>query len=311
MQFASYAQLVVAFFLGILAGSYLSLNSAHYTTPGQLVQKTKAPTLPPTPAASNASGFETYDLAYKQVTVNNHQYFLPRTSVIRPAVAYFSAGRYFEQKTHDTIEGLLSQYPGSMVHAGTFFGDMVPHFATLIKRGNHAAAMLYAFEPNTKSYLLAQKAVEANNLSNVVLFNAALGPSVGQVRIQTKSPDGKSDHGGMSFVETGGGGNQRVPSVTIDMLEIRKLSILQLDVEGYEDEALKGALETIRREKPILALEDSKDRVQALLSSTLSELRYKSMCSSPSHGSSLVYYATPDRFEKVQEIVRNYKGCAD
>jgi FkbM family methyltransferase len=307
-----HAQLIVAFFLGALAGSYLSLNSADdiTSTAGQLVKKTKGPTLSPT--ASTASGFENYDLAYKQVTVKKHRYFLPK--LFRPAVMSFLTGKYFEQQTHDTIEALLSQYPGSMVHAGTFFGDMIPHFATLIKKGDQhdPEAMLYAFEPNTKSYLLAQKSVEANNLSNVVLLNAALGPSIGQARIQTESQDGlENERGGGSFVETGGGGNQRVPLVAIDMFDIRKLSILQLDVEGFENEALKGALETIRREKPILAVEDGKNTVPELLSSTSSDLGYKSMCPSPSRGSSLIYFATPDRFEKVQEIVINNKGCAD
>ena len=37
----------------------------------------------------------------------------------------------------------------------------------------------------------------------------------------------------------------------------RPISIIQLDVEGYEKEALTGALETIRRCKPILILEDN------------------------------------------------------
>ena len=37
----------------------------------------------------------------------------------------------------------------------------------------------------------------------------------------------------------------------------RHISILQLDVEGYEKEALSGAIETIKRCKPILILEDN------------------------------------------------------
>jgi len=34
------------------------------------------------------------------------------------------------------------------------------------------------------------------------------------------------------------------------------ISILQLDIEGYEEQALKGCLKTIKRNRPILILED-------------------------------------------------------
>ena len=39
----------------------------------------------------------------------------------------------------------------------------------------------------------------------------------------------------------------------------RQVSIVQLDVEGFEKEALQGALATIRRCRPILILEDLAD----------------------------------------------------
>ena len=44
--------------------------------------------------------------------------------------------------------------------------------------------------------------------------------------------------------------------------ENRKISIIQLDVEGYEEQALKGSISTIERCKPILILEDETDSTE-------------------------------------------------
>ena len=57
--------------------------------------------------------------------------------------------------------------------------------------------------------------------------------------------------------------SEKLPAEQIDILTIdgsvpkdRNISILQLDIEGFEKQALMGALETIKRCKPILILED-------------------------------------------------------
>jgi hypothetical protein len=43
----------------------------------------------------------------------------------------------------------------------------------------------------------------------------------------------------------------------------RDVSIIQLDVEGYEKEALIGAIQTIKRCLPILILEDNNDIINS------------------------------------------------
>jgi len=46
-----------------------------------------------------------------------------------------------------------------------------------------------------------------------------------------------------------------VPVMTVDALELDDLDLLQLDVEGYEWPALKGAADTLRRCRPVIHLE--------------------------------------------------------
>ena len=60
-----------------------------------------------------------------------------------------------------------------MVHAGTFFGDMLPSLSA------KCPATVFAFEPVLENYVLAKLTVSENNLGNVLLLNSALGSSYG------------------------------------------------------------------------------------------------------------------------------------
>ncbi len=48
-----------------------------------------------------------------------------------------------------------------------------------------------------------------------------------------------------------------IPSVTIDSLKLPYCGLIKLDIEGAEMDALLGALDTIRRCKPVIVIECS------------------------------------------------------
>ena len=54
-------------------------------------------------------------------------------------------------------------------------------------------------------------------------------------------------------------GDETVCTISIDQLGIENLSCIQLDVEGHELPALKGALNTIEKYKPIILIEDNEN----------------------------------------------------
>jgi FkbM family methyltransferase len=152
------------------------------------------------------------------------------------------------------MEKLLHRFPGSMVHAGAFFGDMLAHFSTIIANVSTPEQLEphkpYAFEPNTLNYLLAQMVVEANELSNVILVTAALGPTVMQQRIKVMGSENKGgmDLGGGSAVSPDAG-TQRVPQLTIDMFYITDLSVIALDTEGFAEFVLQGAMNMLKKSR--------------------------------------------------------------
>jgi FkbM family methyltransferase len=186
-------------------------------------------------------------------------YCVPLSSHYRPAAQSVLSKNVYEP---DTIEYMLENCKGGdVVHAGTYFGDFLP----ALSKGVAKSARIWAFEPNPESYRCARITLEINSIENTVLTNAGLGASQATQLVNVRDEDGR-DLGGASQIISGsagdgtgivGAGTESVEIVTIDDVvgSERSVSILQLDVEGYEREALAGALETIHRCLPIIILE--------------------------------------------------------
>ena len=95
-----------------------------------------------------------------------------------------------------------------------------------------------------ESYVLANLYPDANELSKVPLFNMGLGESLGSTRIDVGGKDGRH-RGGASKIAADG---RIVPTISLDHFRIPDLSIIQLDVEGYELPVLSAASETFDRD---------------------------------------------------------------
>jgi len=145
---------------------------------------------------------------------------------------------------------------GDVIHAGTYFGDFLP----ALSNACGSTAKVWAFEPNEENYRCAQITLLLNGITNIELVRAGLGERSSVEKILTKDADGTSRGGASRVVlapENAGGHFEQVSIVTIDesVPEARQVSIIQLDVEGFELQALAGALKTIKRCRPVLILE--------------------------------------------------------
>jgi FkbM family methyltransferase len=140
---------------------------------------------------------------------------------------------------------------GDIVHAGTFFGDFLP----ALSRAVEPARTVWAFEPSLESFRCATITIALNDLANIELTRAALGPKSGNLSLRTIDDEGRKLGGASHFDPAEG--TEMAPQVRLDDVvpADRAVSIIQLDVEGYEGQALKGCRETIRRNRPIIILE--------------------------------------------------------
>lgn len=204
---------------------------------------------------ATADGVATYQIEIEVLECHGDRYFVPRYALRRPAAKALLAGTLYEPDTHRFVEGFCSAIDGSIVHAGTFFGDMIPKFS------QYVSGHVYAFEPVLESYVLARLCVDRNELENVILMNCALSADIENLRVSTEDVGG-FHAGGSSSVSNEG---HLCSAIDIDRLEIEDLVLIQLDVEGHELSALTGALGSIERNRPVIAIEDNEGTCGQLL----------------------------------------------
>lgn len=176
-------------------------------------------------------------------------YCVPRASLRRPAAQAILRGKVWEPETIAFMRENCGG--GDIIHAGTYFGDFLPGLSAAMGAG----ALIWAFEPNEENYRCASITIELNALCHrVKLTHAALGPENGTVMLSVLDA---SDYplGGKSRID--GSGTERVTQIALDGLipHDRHVSIIQLDVEGYEEKALRGSEQLVRRDRPVLILE--------------------------------------------------------
>lgn len=187
---------------------------------------------------------------------------VPADASHRPAVQAFVQGHYYEAYSHMSFKKILDyKKGGNVVHAGAFFGDML-HTLSL------SADTVYAFEPVLENYVFAKKNAERLGLDNVVLQNAGLSEQNGTCRMRIRSDDG-AFMGGASIIvpktPRQSDNFEMVPTFRLDDLPIDNVTLLQLDIEGHEINALRGATVLIEKCQPIILVEDNNHDCAPLL----------------------------------------------
>ena len=193
------------------------------------------------------------------IATNKHgAYCVPRAYQHRFVCQLLLQGRVWEERTLALISGEAPS--ADVVHAGTFVGDFLP----ALSRSRSEDAKVWAFEPSRENFRCAQITSLLNRLSNVELANAGLGSAHGNGLLLTRSKDGRPAGGQSRIIDPDGlraraeaVGKEDVTLVAIDDVvpAERQVGVIQLDVEGYEREALLGATATIERCKPLIVLE--------------------------------------------------------
>jgi FkbM family methyltransferase len=194
---------------------------------------------------------------YGLLAENPHgRYVVPRESMHRPAAKMILDGDIYERST---LQFLAEQASGGVVvHAGTYFGDFLP-------RLSYSATAVLAFEPNPTNFHCAQMTVWLNGLKNVQLTHAGLSNTAGELRLRVKDAAGRALGGGSRLLSdeshNSDGGDIAVPVRTLDQVidPSTPVAVVQLDVEGHEQQALSGALTLLNRWKPTLVLETVPD----------------------------------------------------
>ena len=159
-----------------------------------------------------------------------------------PIKTYMEDGYVWESHVIASIKQHVA--PGSVaLDVGAYIGT----HALLMGR---VASRVYAFEPQRKVFRELHHNVQLNGLDDVVVpLRYALGAS--NAIVELDAPRKGIYEGGVAV----GASGDRVEMRTLDSFGFDNVSLVKVDVEGFEDAVLAGAAETIRANKPVILIE--------------------------------------------------------
>lgn len=131
-----------------------------------------------------------------------------------------------------------------IIDVGAFIGDSALILSPL------TSSKVYAFEATSKYYDLLQQTIKLNNLKNVVPVHAALGATCGRTEINVAN---SSSSILKPYIDSEG--KEEVELITLDSFVKKhdlEVGLIKVDIEGYEQKFLKGAENTIKKQKPTL-----------------------------------------------------------
>ena len=171
------------------------------------------------------------------------KYILPSNS-FEPEAFYGKCGM-------DYIESLNKIKNKSIIDAGAFIGD------TAIILSDYTDKNVYSFEPFLQNYNLMLKTIELNKKNNIIPVNIALGDENKEIGMDASVGTGS----GLS-IENAKESNinnikNKVKMVTLDSYVKEnniEVGLIKTDLEGFEQPFLKGAIETIKEQKPVLII---------------------------------------------------------
>jgi FkbM family methyltransferase len=121
-----------------------------------------------------------------------------------------------------------------------------------------ATGRVVAVEANPENARLIAHTIESNGIANVELVPVALAAGRGYVSFGTHVgsnggflPDGAST--------TGSGRGTIVPTMALDDLDLERVSVVKIDVEGAEGIVIDGATRTVERHRPAFVMEFSQE----------------------------------------------------
>lgn len=125
---------------------------------------------------------------------------------------------------------------------------------------SQCCAHVHAFEPLAAVSDRLKQQIALNNLSNITIHELGLSDSNGKLPFY--APTGSNQGVGSFDADSQTRGNQPIGELEIargdDYMAaqaIQQIDIMKIDVEGFEQKAIDGLRETLRRTRPVIALE--------------------------------------------------------
>lgn len=161
-------------------------------------------------------------------------------------------GGLYEDYIFKYIENNINVKNTNIIDIGANFGLHTLEFAEMVENGK-----VYSFEPQRLVYYQLCGNIILNGYDNIYAENIAIGNSKSILKME--NPNYASE-------ETINIGNSHLNAYTengfnyvnvekLDSFNINNVSVIKIDVQGYEPNVLDGSINTIINNKPIIFIE--------------------------------------------------------
>jgi FkbM family methyltransferase len=133
--------------------------------------------------------------------------------------------------------------------------------------------LVVAIEPQRLVFQTLCANLALNSIANVVCSQQASGAQAGTIHVPPLDPFSKNNFGGLALGQYQQG--QAVAIVPLDAFGLQRCHFIKIDVEGMEEDVLRGAANTIARYRPILYVENDRTTKSDSLVRYIASLGYR------------------------------------
>ena len=235
------------------------------------------------------------------VSSRSKNYFLFRQGI--GLTSSIRQGKKWEQHLYDVIKDFNFENT-TIIDIGANIGVHSLEFADLVGENGK----VYAFEPQRIVYYQLCANIIANGYDNIYAINKALSNKNGSTFIEKQNfyLDELLNIGDTHISDQG----EPVDEIRLDDLNLDNVSLIKIDVQGYETFVLEGAIETIKRNKPIILIEveDSQLKLFNKTSTDIIEF-FDSVSYNMCKIGDIDYIATPKN--QIEHFYQNIDGWFD
>ncbi|WP_069651124.1 FkbM family methyltransferase [Caloranaerobacter ferrireducens] len=195
------------------------------------------------------------------------QFYLPdyKTDYIQKTIA--NSYMFYEEQMLQDIKNKLPKN-SVVIDVGANIGNHSLYLALIV-----GAKKVYAFEPQKHVFDILEKNVQINQLDKVIeMYNVAVGNSKGKVNVNRVDINNL----GASRVELSRDGEIEIDSLdNLLFNKLKKLDLIKIDTEGFEEYVIKGAMQLITKFKPYIYVEAGTKEDYHKISNLMYSLNYK------------------------------------
>ena len=163
----------------------------------------------------------------------------------------------------------------TVLDVGAFIGTHALAFSRKVGE----AGRVYAFEPQPTFFEVLKINIEQNALTNVIALNAALsdnsGPAeISEIDFQNASNFGQTSVSAFGPPASDAPARHLVDVMTIDQLAPDRCDLIKIDAEDMEINVLRGARQTLRKQRPVVFAECNSLEYGWPVAELLKEKRY-------------------------------------